>query len=212
MPKAKSSKSGKSRKAGKKHPEAGPKGRLLALEGTSGRDLEKAAKRVADLCGGASAGVGWSRWDASNTFFELQLRKAKRLIPPIRTLLLLYASDLAFRLRWEIRPALSEGRTLVVAPYVETAKGFGIAAGLPKDWLDELFAFAPRPDACFRLKEKAKAKPKKSVHGFVEFSSKLLAADSAAWNAAAMRAAILKHFDALEEGGQIRRLGRKLPK
>ena len=49
--------------------------------------------------------------------------------PSARTLLLLYAADLAFRLRWQIRPALAEGRTVVAAPYVDTAVAFGRAAG-----------------------------------------------------------------------------------
>ena len=45
--------------------------------------------------------------------------------PLLGRLLLLYAADLAFRLRWEIRPALAEGYTVVAAPYVETAVAFG---------------------------------------------------------------------------------------
>ena len=63
--------------------------------------------------------------------------------PSARTLLLLYAADLAFRLRWEIRPALAEGRTVVAAPYVDTAMAFGRAAGVPVGWLTNLFRFAP---------------------------------------------------------------------
>ena len=46
------------------------------------------------------------------------MAKGKRGYAPPQTLVLLYASDLLFRLRWEIRPALAEGRTVVVAPYV----------------------------------------------------------------------------------------------
>ena len=64
--------------------------------------------------------------------------------PSARTLLLLYAADLAFRLRWQIRPALAEGRTVIAAPYVDTAMAFGRAAGLKPSWLMNLFRFAPR--------------------------------------------------------------------
>src|SRR5262249_50080316 len=67
--------------------------------------------------------------------------------PSVRTLLLLYAADLAFRLRWEIRPALAEGRSVVAAPYVDTAGAFGRAAGIDPAWLTNLFLFAPRPTA-----------------------------------------------------------------
>src|SRR5207244_10239312 len=62
-------------------------------------------------------------------------------------LLLLYAADLAFRLRWQIRPALAEGRTVVAVPYVATAIAVGRAVSLPATWLAGLFAFAPRPDS-----------------------------------------------------------------
>jgi hypothetical protein len=69
-------------------------------------------------------------------------------------LTLLYAADLAFRRRWQIEPALEAGESVVAAPYIESAKALGVAAGLPKRWLDELFRFAPRPDVCYRIKER----------------------------------------------------------
>jgi len=194
------------------------KGKLLAVEGVRGKELEKGAEKLAKMCGG----VPCSRFDASNTFFELRLGKVKRYNPPPRALLLLYAYDLLFRLRWEIQPALAEGYTLVAAPYVETAVGFGLASGLPKEWLEELFSFAPKPDACFRVKEDDKFKPKKkdgdldsglkSASGFVEFCTSLLAANSPDWGAMELRAAVLKHLDELEQGGVVDKLGKKLPK
>ena len=48
----------------------------------------------------------------------------------MRTLTLVYAADLAFRLRWEIRPVLEAGGVVIAAPYVETAVAFGAACGL----------------------------------------------------------------------------------
>ena len=93
---------------------------------------------------GSARRGGISRWDASGVFEELAVADGAAGAPSARTLLLLYAADLAFRLRWQIRPALAEGRTVVAAPYVDTAKAFGRAAGLPPAWLDNLFGFAPR--------------------------------------------------------------------
>ena len=107
-------------------------------------DLDRAARKVVKLVEGKPA-AGLSRFDSSNTFFELRMAKGKRGYAPPQTLVLLYASDLLFRLRWEIRPALAEGRTVVVAPYVQTVIGFGLAAGLARDWLEELFASRRRP-------------------------------------------------------------------
>jgi thymidylate kinase len=59
------------------------------------------------------------RCAAASIFFELHgLESGEHMSP--RTLILLYAADLHFRLRWQILPALDEGQTVVAAPYVET--------------------------------------------------------------------------------------------
>jgi hypothetical protein len=93
--------------------------------------------------------------------------------PSARTLLLLYAADLAFRLRWEIRPKLAEGRTVIAAPYVDTAAAFGRAAGLPAAWIVNLFRFAPAPSR--RIIETAVARRGSSDRGFVELACAHLA-------------------------------------
>jgi thymidylate kinase len=176
-------------------------GKLVALEGTKGPAVQEEAERLAALCRGRGE-PAWSRWDASGTFFELRLGKAKTLTPTPRTLMLLYASDLLFRLRWEIAPAMKEGRTVVAAPYVESAIGLGVAAGLPKEWLTELFSFAPKPDASFRLKEKKKTKGKdrkndKAMSGFVEFCCSSLEKNHPGWSLVEVRAGMLKYFEKL---------------
>jgi thymidylate kinase len=126
----------------------------------------------------------------------------------------LYASDLLFRLRWEIQPALNEGRTVVAAPYVESAMAFGVAAGLPKSWIRELFSFAPKPAASFRLKEKKKGKEKKKKDGdgepgFVEFSCNNLARHYPGWEIADVRREMLKYLKSLEDLGRVHEFGNK---
>lgn len=189
-----------------------PRGRLVALDGTNGVMLRSEAGRLARLCCGA-ADPAWSLWDASDTFYELRMVKTKNLTPTPRVLMLLYASDLLFRLRWEIEPTLKEGRAVVAAPYVESAMAFGIAAGLPKEWLEELFRFAPKPAASFRLKEKKKNKEKKKrgdgEPGFVEFFCASLARHYPGWAPAAVRGEMLKYLKSLEELGQIHEFGNK---
>jgi hypothetical protein len=115
---------------------------LIAIDGVDAAAL-LAAARVA--LGAATGRGGLSRWDASGVFQDLAVADADAGAPSARTLLLLYAADLAFRLRWQIRPALAEGRTVVAIPYVDTAVAFGRAAGLKAGWLANLFRFAPRP-------------------------------------------------------------------
>lgn len=120
------------------------KGTLIAVDGIdSAAVLDAAREALAAVSRPLRGGV--SHWDASGVFHELAMADEAAGILAPRTLLLLYAADLAFRVRWEIRPALDTGRTVVAAPYVDTAVAFGRAAGLPAAWLANLFHFAPRP-------------------------------------------------------------------
>jgi hypothetical protein len=213
-------KSGKSKSRQAEQPDAPvaaeqpvPAGQLIALDGTRGRDLADSARKLVKLLD-CKPGAGLSQFDSSNTFFELRMAKGKRGSASPVTLVLLYASDLLFRLRWEIRPALAEGRTVVAAPYVQTAIGFGLSAGLSREWLEELFAFAPPPDGALRLKEKRKGKDKegKGASGYFDFCCWSLSAISPQWTANGLREGILKHFDALADQGKVATLGKKLPK
>ena len=209
---AKPEKKNSKKDRGKKAARPKPRGRLVSLDGTSGAMLRSEGERLARLCSGA-ADPAWSLWDASNTFYELRMVKAKNLTPTPRALMLLYASDLLFRLRWEIEPALKEGRTVVAAPYVKSAMAFGAAAGLPKEWIEELFRFAPKPAASFRLKEKKKGKNKKEdgdgEPGFVEFFCASLARHYPGWETAEVRREMLQYLKRLEELGRIHEFGGK---
>ena len=138
---------------------------LISVDG-----IDPAAILVeARLALGTGRRGGISRWDSSGVFEELAVADEAAGAPSPRTLLLLYAADLAFRLRWQIRPALAEGRTVVAAPYVDTAIAFGRAAGLKPAWLENLFSFAPRA----KRRRFAHARDRRLAavkHGFVGFS------------------------------------------
>lgn len=165
------------------------RGRLIAVEGTRGTDLRKSARALRRRLSSRKVPVGISWWDASGAFFEMGLGKRKHRIASPRTLMLLYAADLLFRLRWEISPALAEGRTVIAAPYLETAVAFGRACGLSRHWLASLFGFAPRPDACHRAEERKKAAGWKgnAQAGFAEFSSAALDATSPSFEPVRLR-------------------------
>jgi hypothetical protein len=113
-------------------------------------------------------GISW--WDASGLFEQLVIAEVDAGLPSPRTLLLLYAADLVFRLRWEIEPTLAEGKTVVAAPYVDTAIAFGRATGLSGGWLTSLFSFAPTP-AARRHIHGTELRSHSRMSGFVEFSS-----------------------------------------
>jgi len=153
-----------------------PPGRLIAVDGTRAADVRKRAEDLRRELAGRKVAAGISRWDASGVFFEMGLGKRKHRVASARTLVLLYASDLLFRLRWEIRPALAEGQSVIAAPYLEAAFAFGCANGLSRDWLATLFRFAPEPDERYLARERKKSSGwGKEREGFAEFSSAILA-------------------------------------
>ncbi len=140
-------------------------GTLIAIDGLGDQALLKAARAELDDVPRAVRG-GCSVWDASGIFGDLIVAGEEAGHPSARTLLLLYAADLAFRVRWEIRPALNKHRYVVAAPYVATAMAFGRATGVDAEWLKNLFLFAPRPA---RAKTLPAARGARDRAGFVEF-------------------------------------------
>ena len=139
--------------------------RLIAVDGVDPAALLAGARAALD---GARGGI--SKWDASGVFQELVVAEKDAGTASARTLLLLYAADLAFRLRWQIRPALAEGRTVVAAPYVTTAWAFGRAAGLNSSWLMNLLRFAPRAHSQ-RFAHASGARAAAITGGFVGFGA-----------------------------------------
>jgi thymidylate kinase len=122
------------------------RGLLVAVDGSRGKDVSRAADALAGRLRKSGVECVISRWDASGLFGELaQAGRPGRHVSP-RTLSLVYAADLAFRLRWEIRTTIETGGVVIAAPYVETAVGFASACGLPATWLRDLLRFAPAPD------------------------------------------------------------------
>jgi hypothetical protein len=119
--------------------------RLIAIDGSRGADVTRSADRLAAELRRRGVACAISRWDASGLFGELA-QTAERVALSPRTLSLVYAADLAFRLRWEIRAALDAGGVVIAAPYVETAIAFGVGCGLPEQWLRELLRLAPAAD------------------------------------------------------------------
>ena len=188
------------------------KGRLIAVEGTRGHDLRDAAAELWQRFEARKVPGGVSNWDASGIFSDLRVEKRKHMSLSPRTLVLLYAADLVFRLRWQIRPALDQGQVIIAAPYVDTAVAFGVAGGLSRPWLTKLFAFAPPPDACYRIKERGKAsRPKgKPLDGYVEFCAAILADGGAPTGAPELRREMVAYLEALEGKNRCPRLTRRL--
>jgi len=174
-----------------KFPESGE---LISLDIVDGHDAARGAKK---LLHAHSKNGGVSTWDSSGIFFEMHgLEVVDR--PSARTIVLLYAADLFFRLRWEIIPALEEGKCVIASPYTETALAFGSFMGLPAKWMDEVLRFAPKPAESFRLNGDLSGKIAAPTSGFVEFCSSTFNQD--------LRPKFASYFEDLEQRGKCRSL------
>ena len=145
------------------------RGRLIAIDGTVSAALHAAAR---SLRADGHKGARVSEWDASRIFEELA-EADDQSVPSARVLLLLYATDLAYRVKTEIRPALEDGRTVIAAPYVRTALAFGRAAGLRGVWLHNLFSFAPAADESHLITHAGHIAASHHT-GFVETASRIV--------------------------------------
>jgi hypothetical protein len=165
---------------------------LLSLDVLAGGDAVPNAKKILQA---RNTEGGISIWDASSIFYEMHgLEVADR--PSPRTLVLLYAADLFFRLRWQILPAIEEGKCVVAAPYVETGMAFGSLMGLPEKWLNEVFRFAPKPVESFRTKAGMAGELGEPTSGFIEFCSRAMSKD--------LRSQFAGYFEELERRGACR--------
>lgn len=104
--------------------------RLIALDGSRGADIAKSAERLAAELRELGVTCVISRWDASGLFGELA-QTDQPGTASARTLSLLYAADLAFRLRWEIASALESGAVVIAAPYSKLRSRSVLAAACP---------------------------------------------------------------------------------
>ena len=155
-------------------------GRLIAIDGTRGKDTAAAAAAVIASLKERGVECAISRFDASGLFGELAASAHGDRNISARTLALVYAADLAFRLRWEIRPVLEAGGVVVAAPYVETPIAFGASCGLDEEWTRQLLRFAPAADLRGRAEERKvdRAWKRRTDRGFAEYCAVMLYASA----------------------------------
>ena len=180
------------------------KGWLMVIEGSGGKALATAAKRLQKSVRRRGNPAGVSPWDASGIFYEIMDGPREVAGATPRTVLLLYAADLAFRLRWQILPALEDGATVIAAPYVEAGIAFGRAMGISPTWLRELFSFAPAPHASYRVAEEnipalQRGKP---AENFLEFAFLHLRRSAGRWHTEEIRMQFLAYLKNRETRGK----------
>jgi dTMP kinase len=132
-------------------PKDGCTGKLIVIEGTDGVGRSTQAfmlKEWLEVQGYAVMETGWTR----SKLIGQAITDAKQGHSLHRlTYCLMYATDLADRLEYQIIPALRSGFVVLADRYIYTAIARGISRGADKEWLRDLYGFALAPDMVFYL-------------------------------------------------------------
>ena len=132
-------------------PSGGRTGKLIVIEGTDGvgRSVQAALlKEWLEVQGYAVLDTGWTR---SKLIGEAITEAKQGHSLHHLTHSLMYASDLADRLEYQIIPALKSGFIVLADRYIYTAIARGVARDADRDWLMDLYSFALVPDLIFYL-------------------------------------------------------------
>lgn len=121
-------------------------GKLIVIEGTDGTGRSTQAGMLREWLEVQGYGVidtGWTRSKlVGQTITDAkQGHSLNRL-----TYCLMYATDLADRLEYQVLPALKSGFIVLADRYIYTAIARGIVRGADPEWLRELYGFAVIPD------------------------------------------------------------------
>jgi dTMP kinase len=132
-------------------PREGCTGKLIVIEGTDGCGRSTQAimlKEWLEVQGYAVIDTGWTR----SKLVGKAITDAKEGHSLHRlTYCLMYATDLADRMEYQIIPALKSGFIVLADRYIYTLLARGVARRADKGWLRELFSFAVQPDLVFYL-------------------------------------------------------------
>lgn len=132
-------------------PEEGRTGKLIVIEGTDGVGRSTQAymlKEWLEVQGYGVLDTGWTRSKlVGQAITDAKMGHSLHRL----TYCLMYATDLADRLEYQILPALKSGFIVLADRYIYTAIARGIPRGADKQWLRDLYGFALVPDLVFYL-------------------------------------------------------------
>ena len=130
---------------------------FIVIEGIDGCGKSTQVKMLTELYGRMGKQLVTSKWKDSEhvekTFIGDLLKRfqdgTSKIPPEARTFLL--AADISNRLESSIKPSLKKGLAVLGDRYIYKIVAQGVARGLKKSWLDNLFSFAIVPDVSIFL-------------------------------------------------------------
>ena len=192
------------------------RGRLIAVEGVDGSGKSTQIRLLLHWLEDAGLPAHLTSWNSSPVVHGA-LRRAKRdatLTP--HTFSLMHAADLADRLEREILPRLRAGQVVLADRWVSTAFARDAARGCAAEWLQRLYAFAPRPhlSVYFRVPVAVATERilnSRQTFGYYEAGLDLGLATDAAESFRAFQGRVQERYDALVGPQRLRIIDGCLP-
>ncbi len=130
------------------HPHQFP-GKLIIVEGIdgSGKSTQlQLAKRYLEAKG---LNPFFTEWNSADVVKAITKKGKKKMSLTPMTFSLLHATDLSYRLVHNILPPLKAGMIVLADRYVYTAFARDVTRGCDRQWVRQVYQFAPRPDRAF---------------------------------------------------------------
>jgi len=125
------------------------KGKLIIVEGIDGSGKSTQLSLLSQWLRSQGIAVVFSEWNSSPLVRDTMRRgKKKKMLTPT-TFSLLHATDFADRLERYMLPLLKAGAVVCADRYAYTAFARDVARGVDRQWVRNLYRFAPRPNLSF---------------------------------------------------------------
>lgn len=126
-------------------------GALICVEGTDRAGRSSHIALLREWLENDGYGVVYTAFTRSGLAGKgIQKAKAGHTLGPL-TMDLFYATDFADRVENEILPALRAGFVVLTDRYIFASLARSIVRGSDPDWAEDIYRFAPKPDAVFYL-------------------------------------------------------------
>jgi dTMP kinase len=124
-------------------------GKLIIVEGIDGSGKSTQLQLAMRYLQARGLRPFFTEWNSADLVKAVTKRGKKKMTLTPMTFSLLHATDFAHRLVHNILPPLKAGMIVLADRYVYTAFARDVIRGCDRQWVRQIYQFAPRPDRAF---------------------------------------------------------------
>jgi dTMP kinase len=124
-------------------------GKLIVVEGIDGSGKSTQLQLALRYLQAKGLRPFFTEWNSADLVKAITKKGKKKMSLTPMTFSLLHATDFAHRLVHNILPPLKAGMIVLADRYVYTAFARDVIRGCERDWVRQVYQFAPRPDRAF---------------------------------------------------------------